>query len=669
MNKSFIYMAIAIVGILTSCNKSGMDTITKEPSGIKVLLTVNDALWTGDDNKTSFTAGTGIGFTGDEHLSLYYADDHFDGNIEAEPTGVSGQYSFTMPAAAEDCHWYGIMPYSDTYEYNGYASAVRVNLSAVQYPGVNTFDPRYDYLVAQPFDVSGTEGDETAEISSFKRLFAPFCLNITGLDPGEKIYNAAIQLSQAATADNALAGSFDITMSDTYAETSATVVSATMTNDMSAVYEDGLSAIDGKWPVWLMVNPMTINAGCSLTVSVSTASNVYKRTVELPRESTFKTDAVNRLTFNIKKDDDYEDITNDYYAQYQAGRDITINGTVFNKVTNGDARLLKLYNLTNANQIIADYTSNGILFLDYDEADGKDDQLDISGFWLQPNNIVIIGRYRNHQPYIHLVNRGMNPKGSEIHLKNVKFSTNQPIYTSQLSSNLNFNAEDCTIVAESNYLFCENQTSYGFGNIVINNSIIKITRSLYEVQGTAQIPSGSNLVIEKFWLTNSVVYAGSNVIYSTVNLRPNTSTVWYSPNLDLKFDQNTFYNLANNNTGLVALGNMTKLNITRCVGDATLSNYGILVNLHAQLTTPVEDSAVRRNQFNDRGAAKDWKYFWSIVGNSGVMASAFNGTKGVDPFLSADTDTGHFPINREVVTGDYVQAGASYNTKYWKTWK
>ncbi len=824
MKKISLFAAIAAMVFFVSCNKEQKIDDALVPNGTKVLIKVNDAEWTGD-TKTAYTPGVGVSMTGTELMSLYYHNGerfNADNNdyIKAEPEGA-GYYSFIFPAAATGfTHWYGVMPYSrQLNSYNSTGTAVRLHLGPVQFPGANTFDPMADYLVAQPFDVSGTTGADETVINSFKRLFAPLCLAITGLESGDKIYTATLKLSQEPTGTSALCGFMFLAMDDTYAGTYVNGVNAE-SNALTAEYADGLAAVGDNWPVWLMVNPITIEAGCNLTLTVSTADKTYTRTVTLPAAATLSTSTLNRITINIKGEgytvaesvtqdfteqmltgtqtltasdgssltwvssisntftsagnDDGSGITgamyahksftfptipgklitgarivshpasryggtaatatltvdgtdvypfnmasyasneglsynggvvdialpagrttlsglsvvpttqqnlisaitlftaddpafaNDYYAQYEAGLDVTINGAVFNKATNGAARLLKLYEMANSGPIIADYSTNGILFLDYDEADAKTDELNISGYWLQPNDIVIIGRYRNHQPHINITDRGINAKGPSMQLKNVKLSTYNPMYTANITSSyLDLNIEDCTIVASNNFLLCENSSSKGFRNIVINNSVIKIVRSLYEVQGVSQIASGSNLGLEKFWLTNSVVYAASEVNYPTIALRTASSVVWYTPNLDLKFENNTFYNLANNNLGLIALGNMAKLNVNFNVGDAPLPKNSPIFMLHAQLASPISDSYIRHNHFNERSGSFNWSACYSAATNSGVTIQANYFTQSTSPFTSVDTSTGYFPVNTTDITDG---AGASYATKYWNNW-
>ncbi|MBQ7269224.1 MAG: hypothetical protein IJS62_05130, partial [Bacteroidales bacterium] len=814
MKKITFYTVLAACGIFVSCNEKQepANPVSPVSEGTEVLLNVNDALWTGEA-KTAYTPGSGVGLTGEEMLSLYYRDANgkYQGNIKASPTATAGQYSFTVPAETEGItHWYGVMPYST--QVNGFNSgrtAVNFRLGPVQFPGANSFDPHCDYLIAQPFDLSGDPGAKSGEIVSFKRIFAPLCIAVSGLESGERIYTATLSLSEEPTAASALSGVFFLTMDDDYAGTYAVAGSGACGNAVSAEYATGLEAVDGRWPVWLMVNPMTIAAGGTLTLNISTADKTYERSVILPADRTLGTDALNLIKFNIKGDgytaaesvtqdftaqvltgdksltasdgsalewssslsrsfssandngsgitgamwanaaftfpsipgknivgariychpasrygggaaastltvdgtDTYnfnlasfsgndgmaysggvldidlpdgrtslsgltvtpttqqnlisaitlftEDASidpDDYYAQYEAGRDISINGTIFNKATCGEARLLKLYEMANADALVADYTANGILFLDYDEADGQTDEKAF-GYRLQPQNTVIIGRYRDHQPHIDLAaggNFGVESKGAEIHLKNVKLTTGNAMFnTANLaegSACLDVNIEDCTLESGNNYLFLENNASKGFRNIVVNNSVIKITRSLYEVY-SSRISAGSSLGIEKFHLTNSVVYGASAISYPTIALRVSSSSFWYTPDLDLNLDHDTFYNLLNNNLGLVGLASMARLNVNHCVGDATLTRNVPIVFLHAALETKVSDSTIRNNYFNDRGGTYKWSYGYSALSNSGVTAGANTFPEGnVSPFSDTDTSNGYFPVNTSVVT-------------------
>ncbi|MBO4341041.1 MAG: hypothetical protein J5835_06390, partial [Bacteroidales bacterium] len=331
MKKTFLYTALAVAGIFASCNTEQLDPNSPlSPSGRTVTFTVKDAAWTGDDSKTTFTPGaeanTGrIHLVGNELISLYYKTDdtHFDGNIKASPTATPGEYSFTIPEAADGItHWYGLMPYSSLVNgFNSQKTSVNLRLGPVQFPEANSFDPHCDFLAAKPFDVAGVAGAETGEIASFKRLFAPLCLRVSGLEAGDKIYTATLSLSQAPGANNALTGVGFLHMDDSYAGVTIEIGVGAAGNAVSAEYATGLEAVDDSWPVWLMVNPITIASGSDVTLSVSTANKTYTRTVNLAKSIEIGTDQLNLLRFNIKGAGytELESVTQDFTAQTLTG--------------------------------------------------------------------------------------------------------------------------------------------------------------------------------------------------------------------------------------------------------------------------------------------------------------------------------------------------------------
>ncbi len=835
MKKLFLYAALAVLGTFCSCNPDQLEVevspVTK--GGEKVSLIVHDEIWTEGDTKSAYYPDVKqVRLTGEEMLKLiYYKDKLYNTTDGIKATKDGENYSFSMPDEAADAtNWYGIMPYTkNLVGLDRNSNRVSLRLGPVQFPEANSFDPMCDYLVSKPFEVTGAEDSKTAEITAFKRLFTPLCLSIGGLPTDAKIYTLTLSFSQEPTSAAALSGLFYAQLDPAYSNTRVTsIASNSMGNAISAEYGSGLEAVDGRWPVWFIVNPITIESGGDMTVSLSTKDKTYTRTVTLGQDIVIGRDQLNRIKFNIAgegysvvesvtqdfanhtlsgtetltasngaslewvtttereqrssddgdsglkgamrlinqhfifpsipgkiikgarifthpgsrsrtdKDiyltvggtDNYNyslsretvsesmaykggaiDISlpagqsslsgltvsttdqlhlisaitlftedaaidpDDYYAQYEAGKDITINDVVFNKATNGAARLVKLYANGAANELVNNYKDNGILFLDYDAADGQEDVLAL-GYRLQPQNVVIIGRYRNHQPHIDLATNGtfgVQSKGAEIHLKNVKLSTgNWMFVTSNLdgTTNLDVNIEDCTLNSTNTYLFVENHASSRFRSIVINNSILKLTKSLYEAKSDV-IAAGSTLSIEKLWVTNSVVYAASEVSYPTIAMRISSSGVWYTPNLDLKLDHNTFYNLTNNNLGLVGLGSVSKFSVTYCICDATLPKNSPIVMMHAAHDPAIteETGAVRHNYFNDRSGSYQWTYFYSQTGTWGIKASGNVFSQAASLFVSTDATNGYFPVNAEVVTGDTEGAGASYDTKLWKTWE
>ena len=268
----------------------------------EVRLFVQDGDWNAE-TRTAYTPGTGVKLSGDEMLTLLYKTDKmYKADIKASPTAQAGVYSFSMPAAAVGAtEWYGIMPYTkNLVNLNSAGTAISIRLGPVQFPGENSFDPHCDYLAAKPFTVSGSSGNKTAEIKAFKRLFAPLCLSVDGLPQGSKIYTLTLSLSQTPSKYSSLTGLFYAQMNADYEQTGITNVDQnSMGNAVSAEYAGGLEAVNGHWPVWLMVNPITISAGGTMTVSLSTKDRTYTRTVTIPSTQTLTTEKLNRISINI----------------------------------------------------------------------------------------------------------------------------------------------------------------------------------------------------------------------------------------------------------------------------------------------------------------------------------------------------------------------------------
>jgi len=337
--KKLIFVGILATIAAASCTVKMEQDIAPVSEGTKVSLSVEGNLWTGDDTKTAYTAGSGVALSGTEKIGLFYYKDSKLNNasIAASPTSTPGQYSFTMPTAAEGATgWYGIMPFSKTIAYltsTGTSGVIR--LGPVQFPEANSFDPHCDYMAVKPFTVEGASGAKNGTIDGFKRLFAPLCINISGLPEGSKIYTATISLSQTFDRSNALTGLYYVWLKDAFKDTYVAYAEKTsMGNAVSAEYTSGLSAVGGTWPVWYMVNPIKLTSGCQLTVTVSTQNKTYTRTVTLPSEKTLSVDILNSIAFNITGDGStsVDSITQDFTGQTLSSKSTSLtasNGSAY----------------------------------------------------------------------------------------------------------------------------------------------------------------------------------------------------------------------------------------------------------------------------------------------------------------------------------------------------
>jgi len=307
---SFLKIAVlsSAFAALVSCVKEQETSIPLETEGTPVELLVSSEITADDDTKTSYTPGAGIKLEGSEKMALYYKKTGSEAltvakSVLASPTTSPGRYTFTVPSGAEKATWFAVMPYSSSLVgTNSTGTSITLRLGPVQFPKANSFDPQADVLLAQGFDLDVTSGARTAEIKNFKRMFAPLRIRVKGLNEGEKIYAFTVQSSQTPAKYSALNGlTYNFFGTDFESAKFGNFDTNSEGNAMSAVYKDGLAALDGSWPVWLMVNPTTLKSGSTLTFTVSTESRTCTRTVTLTKNIDLKvwSNAINDMSVNI----------------------------------------------------------------------------------------------------------------------------------------------------------------------------------------------------------------------------------------------------------------------------------------------------------------------------------------------------------------------------------
>lgn len=295
-----LFLAIACLASLlsaVSCQKEIIDNVgTSAGKGTVITLTVEDSAVC----KSAFDGDKTISLTGDEHFNVFYvgAGGKTAGNVEATPSG-QGVYSFVVPGGVnvEDYSWYAVSPYSPGVQAKGTTAEnnAQLWLSPVQVPGANTFDANFDFLLSNKLEVS--EG--VATITEFKRLAAPLLLSIKGLEAGDKIFAATLTIDEPAPGNASFTGNYKIKFSEDFSE--AGMKSITYRgNGVSAIYADGLEAIGGEWPVWFMVGPYTLRTGVIMTVTVTTATKTYTRSVRLPENKNLVTSSISKISFNVK---------------------------------------------------------------------------------------------------------------------------------------------------------------------------------------------------------------------------------------------------------------------------------------------------------------------------------------------------------------------------------
>ena len=275
-------------------------------AGTPVTLHVNDAPWTpSGEPRSSYAEGVGISLSGSEDIALFYndgtkligSDDTNRYPVKATANG-DWTWSFSNPVAAEGRTWFSLVPYSQQGQrYMKSSTKAQTRIGPVQFPLADSFDPQADVLAGKPFTVKGNE----AEISSFKRLVAPWRILVTGLGSSERIYAATLSLSGTATDwNNSIGGILTVSMTEDYDGTVFCGSTGGNTRSISLNYGEGLPSKGGGHPLWFMVKPVEIPAGTDITLTVTTADATYTRTARMPSEQTLSTEKINKLAFNIK---------------------------------------------------------------------------------------------------------------------------------------------------------------------------------------------------------------------------------------------------------------------------------------------------------------------------------------------------------------------------------
>jgi len=365
---------------------------------------------------------------------------------------------------------------------------------------------------------------------------------------------------------------------------------------------------------------------------------------------------------------------NDYYALFQDGQDITINGTIYNNKSCA-ARCLNAEALAENNfeALVANCSTAGILFID----DKTSSTITVSGrAHARFANTVIIGRYRNSQPTIDFGSIGLQILGNAV-FKNVGLASSVAGYMFQnnitgASSNMNIVIEDCTVVHNNDkYGFIrDNHPTFDFETITFENSIIKFPLGLlYQILGKTSATGKQKL----FKFNNCVFYVPTAKTGYIMDIHKTTATEGgnvSTPELEFLFTNNTLINIYNNPTFVfqrakkfVFDGNVFTISPT--------TTYASVVNFLVTDTSiyTLQDSHLNNNYLNSTTATAAWSLSSSKGTALGLTYSGNTMIKEATghPFTAKqDASSMYFPVDTKIVTNG---AGATYSTKLWKSWE
>lgn len=312
MKNTRLLMAFMPVAIcLCACAKIGSNT-SADTMG-ECTLYAEDQL-APEDVKSLYEPGVGVHLSGTESVALFHKNGSIyqgkTGNvtyaIEAKPkAGEKGAYTFD--ANGYDAEgWYSVMPYHATnvrLQNNG--SRVQLRLSPLQYPENGSFDPSCDFLMGYPFEIVDSKG----RIEYFKRMFAPLQLSLGGI-PMECVRAVTLSFDKdvaynSNTVGDALTGAFYANFSEDFDKAAlANLATGTVSNKVTAVFPDGLSAENGVQKIWYIVNAVQYAAGSGASVTVTTNRNIYTKSFQTgSRLFSIKGNKINTMSVDMSKGD------------------------------------------------------------------------------------------------------------------------------------------------------------------------------------------------------------------------------------------------------------------------------------------------------------------------------------------------------------------------------
>ena len=367
---------------------------------------------------------------------------------------------------------------------------------------------------------------------------------------------------------------------------------------------------------------------------------------------------------------------NDYYELWDSGEDIMIGGVAYNKTNYPTARCLKLYEMANLDPLIVSASANGILFLDYDEADGKDDEITGTIGNFSSLGVVIIGRYPDHQP---VVNSTYYKFAGDAVFKNIEFqATNASVlFQNNASKDISVVFEDCTLTGPGNFIQ-DYSANYDIVNLYVDNCVFDVPNYFFRIGENWK--TNSTLRHKTIHVNNSVFYSSSKVDQYLIctAFKAKNGTVMCHPDLEITFTNNSVYNIGrngNNSAGMIHLDYLKNVKIQHNAWHLDIGSYNAnLLYIRTPASFNPTDSQVNGNFCinTESTGAKGWASCSVSAVSSKLTNSTASFNKYVkssdgaaSPFASFDTVNGYFPLTDEAKA---YGAGATYDTKKWREW-
>jgi len=351
---------------------------------------------------------------------------------------------------------------------------------------------------------------------------------------------------------------------------------------------------------------------------------------------------------------------NDYMSMFEAGLDIVIGGKVFNIGTHPTYTSIKMSDVTDNKPITNAFSTNGIVFIDNDDASKIFSATANLAFG---TDAVIVGRYISGkgQPRICVTggNKYMQVQNN-LHLLNMQLENDCTycFFTSK-SGYSSVYTQDCTLLstdAKGHGFARFNGAGVGFKDIVVDNCVFLYGNQYFLNNASAGSTADNFAKLTNLTIRNTVFIPltgkADAVAVSVFKAPQNTS------NASFTLENNSFYGMtATTPQAILALKTAKDVTVK---DNVFYSETALTANLSHDLVSISGSYATKTvsgnwmNRYENGGFTFTWN------------PSADNYNTSAGPFFATGRLSDlYMPVDKSVVTTD---AGASYDTKLWKTW-
>ena len=302
--KKCLITGISALALIISCATMNGESENASRSVSKLVI-VENSCWTSDTAKSAYASGKGIQLSGNECMTVYFnqsdktKESQFAGNKVykagvAEPDG-NGRYGFTHSpiSGVEEYNYFFLLPHHITT-----SSTIQARLFPLQFPGDDTFDPNYDYLIGKP--VFGSPVKETAVVDGFKRITAPVKVV---LNDKSGALNAEDLMSVTVSFDGftgRITGYFSPDLGDAFEDAKIIYWSETTAgNALTALFPSGQKCISGTYNIWFSTLPATLPAGQKVTVNATSRTRNVSFEASIKTSCEISSDKINLLQFDL----------------------------------------------------------------------------------------------------------------------------------------------------------------------------------------------------------------------------------------------------------------------------------------------------------------------------------------------------------------------------------